>query len=73
MARPKKQKHVPAVLTVELLACPFCGTVPTTRPWHGGGPDKTMIHCDSDDCQVSPQVTGETPDEAAAKWNTREK
>ena len=56
------QKHKP---------CPFCGETPEWEPWHGGGPTKIRIGCASDRCMVSPSVTGETPSEAAARWNTR--
>ena len=52
-------------------ACPFCGVIPTASPWHGGGPRKIMIHCENDDCQARPDVTGETPAEALAAWNHR--
>jgi RNA polymerase subunit RPABC4/transcription elongation factor Spt4 len=55
----------------EMSVCPFCGDVPTVEPWHGGGPRKIMIHCESERCLVSPQVTGETPDEALSAWNHR--
>jgi Lar family restriction alleviation protein len=55
----------------KLKPCPFCGEQPIMRPWHGGGPRKRMISCDSEFCRVSPQVTGETPKEAIASWNRR--
>ncbi len=55
----------------ELKPCPFCGSEPTIERWHGGGPEKRMIACISDDCHVSPWVTGETMREAAGRWNGR--
>jgi len=53
----------------EALNCPFCGKRPTIEPWHGGGPNKHIISCGSMRCEVSPYVTGESPQEAIKKWN----
>lgn len=62
----------PKVLAAtEAKSCPFCGAQPTIQPWHGGRPTKKMISCDSEDCDVAPNVTGETRREALARWNTR--
>lgn len=55
----------------QVLTCPFCGDVPTMERWHGGGPQKRMIHCEGVYCEVTPSVTGETAREAADRWNTR--
>lgn len=57
--------------TYWLNSCPFCGTPPTIEPWHGGGPRKRMIYCDSDQCEVRPSVTGPSGTAAAASWNFR--
>lgn len=56
-----------------LLPCPFCGAHALQKPWHGGGPLKVLILCSAfnDDCVVGPSVTGETPEEAAERWNRR--
>ena len=51
--------------------CPFCGSIPEWEPWHGGRPTKILISCVNESCPVMPRVTGETPSEAAARWNTR--
>ncbi len=51
--------------------CPFCGTKPKMEPWHGGGPNKHRIGCQSIRCDASPSVTGESPDEARRRWNKR--
>lgn len=51
--------------------CPFCGVRPTIEPWHGGAKTKRMVACSNDDCDVQPQVTGETNLLARDKWNRR--
>jgi hypothetical protein len=53
--------------------CPFCGADAEMQPWHGGGPDKQLVGCSEHayECPVGPSVTGETPAEAIAAWNTR--
>ena len=56
---------------VALLPCPWCGEHHKMRPWHGGGSDKQLVSCWGDNCEVRPGVTGETPAEAIAAWNTR--
>lgn len=55
----------------DALKCPFCGVNPTIEPWHGGGSNKHIIGCSSSRCDVSPSVTGESPEEAIKKWNRR--
>lgn len=58
----------------ELLPCPFCGRQPVMEPWHGGGPMKRRIGCDSetyDECAVGPSVVGNTPRQAIERWNRR--
>ena len=55
----------------DLKPCPFCGSAPTVERWHGGGTEKRMIACVADACHVAPGVTGETPREAAERWNER--
>ena len=54
-----------------LLPCPFCGGSPVSQPWHGGGPRKTMVCCENEECHSSPSVTEETPEEASRNWNMR--
>jgi len=54
-----------------MLPCPFCGGIPTMEPWHGGGPDKVLIHCENDGCDANPSVSGERPSEATRRWNVR--
>jgi hypothetical protein len=51
--------------------CPWCGTKPVMEPWHGGGPNKHLVHCVSVRCEVLPSVSGESPREAILLWNRR--
>lgn len=55
----------------DALPCPWCGTKPEMRPWHGGSVNKKMLGCVSTRCDVSPCITGETAQEAIKKWNKR--
>jgi len=56
----------------EPLTCPFCGQLPKIEPWHGGGPQKRMVHCVNELCWVSPMVSGASRGTAVANWNTRD-
>lgn len=64
MPKAKKKKN-------DLLPCPFCGVIPTIEPWHGGSRTKRMVHCENEECFVSPDVTGESYSEAILRWNKR--
>lgn len=55
----------------EAKPCPFCGELPHTIPWHGGGPRKTMVCCRNESCHAAPQVTGTTRSSALDTWNIR--
>jgi hypothetical protein len=55
----------------EASTCPWCGTLPFVQGWHGGGPTKVLVGCESDRCALSPCVTGETLAEALRNWNRR--
>jgi hypothetical protein len=55
----------------DLTQCPFCGVSPEIQYWHGGGPNKRMISCSGDECDVRPAVTGETEREAIERWERR--
>jgi len=59
------------VVRHDLTQCPFCGASPEIEYWHGGGPNKRLIRCSSDNCDVIPSVTGETEREAIARWERR--
>ena len=54
-----------------LLPCPFCGFLPTIRPWHGGTKSKRMVACENERCHIGPCVTGATPQKAKDRWNER--
>jgi hypothetical protein len=54
-----------------LKGCPFCGDSPDVEKWHGGGPQKHMVHCGNEACEVQPGVTGATKAKAVGKWNAR--
>ncbi len=58
-------------MTITLKPCPFCGAPAGMQKWHGGGPKKRLVFCESDTCAVAPSVCGETPSEAAELWNHR--
>lgn len=66
-----KKLNAPAVIRNDLAICPFCGGSPEIEYWHGGGPNKRMIACRNDDCDVNPGVTGENERAAIAKWERR--
>lgn len=56
---------------VEPKPCPFCGEQPHVQPWHGGGPRKTAVCCDSDTCYANVMVQGPTKQIAITRWNSR--
>lgn len=56
---------------IEVKRCPFCGCWPMAEPWHGGSATKALVGCNAARCFVRPEVTGETPGEAAKHWNAR--
>lgn len=60
-------------MKLKLLACPWCGHYPIFMKWHGGGRAKRHIMCRNEECHVMPSVTGETGNEAAERWNIRQK
>ena len=55
--------------SIEAKRCPFCASLPTIQPWHGGAKTKTMVSCIG--CEVSPSVTGTTRAKAIQAWNFR--
>lgn len=38
---------------------------------NGGGPNKRMISCSNEQCDVSPKVTGENERIAVSRWERR--
>lgn len=64
--------HAEKILPRHLgFECPWCGYPARMQPWHGGKRTKVLIDCSNDQCDVSPQVTGETVSAAMKAWNTR--
>lgn len=63
--------RVPPEIRHDLAQCPFCGAPPQIEFWHGGEPQKRLISCSGDDCEISPSVTGETLRSAIVKWERR--
>jgi hypothetical protein len=61
--------------TPYLKPCPFCGHKASMEPWHGGGPNRVLVSCSNVEgrnlCQVGPHVVGDTPRQAASRWNRR--
>jgi hypothetical protein len=50
------------------LVCPFCGSdPPLATQLHG----RFLVGCESDDCHVNPQVSGQSLNKAWARWNRR--
>lgn len=56
-----------------LAGCPFCGEIPEIHRWHGGGPQKTVVNCRRDACEVQPSVCRPTRRKAVAAWNKRQR
>lgn len=65
------EQEVRRLTNGKMLCCPFCGEIPVAQPWHGGGPRKTCIGCDNDQCDARPEVCDETPEMALRQWNHR--
>jgi hypothetical protein len=53
-------------------SCPFCGEDPplATRPI-GQAFRNYIVGCANEECEAQPQVSGETPEQAWKRWNTR--
>ena len=71
LEQPLRSEAEARAMTTNLAPCPFCGGPPAIEPWHGGSPDKHVVHCQSDTCNVNPMVTGENEQEAVDRWNAR--
>lgn len=56
----KPREHAP---------CPFCGEEPGLA--RQVAQSRFIVGCESDDCFICPQVSGETVSEAWARWNKR--
>lgn len=62
---------IPPKVDTSLKSCPFCGAPAEIEYWHGGGPNKRLIRCSNELCDVSPATTGETKAEAIRNWERR--
>ena len=56
-------------VSLTLLACPFCATVPELLPaMHHG----FFVECENPACVIRPETRPcDTPEQAAAQWNAR--
>jgi hypothetical protein len=64
--RGMARREMPAV-------CPFCGDDPPLAAvgYSFGRSPRYMVGCQNDDCPAQPSVSGDTIDEAWARWNRR--
>ncbi len=61
-----------AAATPKLLPCPFCGAAPKAEEFNDEEVHTFFVSCVNQDCPAcSVLASGDTPEDAAELWNTR--
>ena len=63
-----RQGAHPGARRAKDLPCPFCGADPPLAARIAG---RFIVACENEDCAASPQVAGDTLEDAWQRWNRR--